>query len=72
MNKDYLFQKVCRVYHLEQCSGYEAYATMLVNGKKKLLRGVVFDDKYFIDADTEEIYRVEEFYLIDNVEDFED
>lgn len=60
------------MYHLEQCAGYEAYAILLVDGEKKVLRGVVFNNEYFIDADTEEIYNVKDFHLIHNVENFED
>lgn len=70
--KRYYFDKVASVCHLSKCDGYAAYATLISDGKKKILVGYVFDNKYFIEEKSEKIYDVKDFYLIDNVEDFED
>ncbi|MBO5038723.1 MAG: hypothetical protein J6C85_04640 [Alphaproteobacteria bacterium] len=70
--KKYYFDKVAFACHLSKCDGYAANAFLMSDGKKKMLEGYVFDNKYFIEEKSEKIYDVKDFYLINNVEDFED
>ena len=63
-NKD--FEK--KAFSTPGNSFYNANVFLRKGEKDIVMTGIVVDEKYFIDARTEEVYDLAEFYLVNNLD----